>query len=270
MYFGPEKYKSIEKIEFNSSELLNFLESKKDRLDVYHRHVAVVTCYSNEHSEINPTESQKKFPFFMNLLVTPSNEKLIGLSISNPMSTNPAIYKLQKMKDEENFKEKFKNFTNENCNLQCGIIKLPLKTRFVAIAGSDEFLKKEIFSEKVLGTESFSFAQKVDEKIIERLEKYKEGKFKICKTIINDEGINFFVIDRSVSDEFRPLLSEVVSLLRKKHNLSPAKYFALNEKVIGSFTLDFNTIFSENPFVQVEKLIEEYEMIKKDLIRHFV
>lgn len=270
MYFGPEKYKSIEKIEFDSSELLNFLESKKDRLDVYHRHVAVVTCYSNEHSEINPTESQKKFPFFMNFLVTPSNEKLIGLSISNPMSTNPAIYKLQKIKDEENFKEKFKNFTNENCNLQCGIIKLPLKTRFVAISGPDEFLKKEIFSEKVLGTESFSFAQKVDEKIIERLEKYKEGKFKICKTIINDEGINFFVIDKSVSDEFRPLLSEVISLLRKKHNLCPAKYFALNEKVIGSFTLDFNTIFSENPFVQVEKLIEEYEMIKKDLIRHFV
>jgi hypothetical protein len=268
MYLGPEKYKNIEQFDFDSLELLNFLEGKRERLDVYHRHVAVVTCYSSEYNNLDAF-TKKKFPFFMNFVVTSSNEKLIGLSISQPMATTPAIYKFSELTNAEQFKNAFEKLTGEQCNLQCGIIKLPFKTRFVAVTGPDEFLKKEIFSEKVVGVESFSFAQRVDEKVIERLERYKDGTFKICRTFINDEGINFFIIDESIGDEFRPLLSEIISLLRKKHNLKPAKYFSINEKVLGSFVLDFDSIFSGN-FVQVEKLIEQYELIKKEVLKYIV
>ena len=270
MYIGPEEFEKIQSIDFDSSELINFLESKRERLDVYHRHVAVVTCYAKEHdNNVSGTIRNKKFPFFVNFIVTTSNEKLVGISLSQPMSLSPAIYKLQEITKADEFKQIFQNLTNEQCNIQCGIIKLPLKTRFIAIVGPEEFLKKELYSEKILGNESLSFAQKVDDMILERLLKYKDDNYKICKTIINDDGINFFVIDKSVPDEFRPLLSEVVSLLRKKHNLQPAKYFSITEKVIGSFVLEFNSIFSEKLFTQVDELIEEYEKIKYDITKHF-
>ncbi|MEN3041789.1 MAG: DUF4895 domain-containing protein [Fervidobacterium sp.] len=270
MYIGPLELKGIESVDFDSTELLNFLESKKERLDVYHRHVAVVSCYRKEHDK-NATVNiyQRKFPFFMNFMVTTSNEKLIGISLSQPMALSPAIYKIQDLKSFDHFKNIFEMFANEQCNLQCGIIKLPFKTKFIAISGPGEFLRKEIYSEKILGYESFSFASKVNDEILQRIEKYKDGVYKICKTIINDDGINFFVIDKSVLDEFRPLLSEVVSLLRKKHNLMPAKYFSISEKIVGSFVLDINSLFSAQPFTQVDKFLEEYEKIKLDIMKHF-
>ena len=34
MYVGPERFKKLEKIDFDTSELVEFLESKKERLDV--------------------------------------------------------------------------------------------------------------------------------------------------------------------------------------------------------------------------------------------
>ncbi|MCX7653995.1 MAG: DUF4895 domain-containing protein [Fervidobacterium sp.] len=270
MYIGPLELKSIESVDFDSTELLNFLESKKESLDVYHRHVAVVSCYRKEHDK-NTTVNiyQRKFPFFMNFIVTTSNEKLIGISLSQPMALSPAIYKTQELRSFEYFKRTFEMITNEQCNLQCGIIKLPFKTKFIGVSGPEEFLKKEIYSEKILGYESFSFASKVDSELFQRIEKYKDGVYKICKTVINDDGINFFIIDKTVMDEFRPLLSEIVSLLRKKHNLMPAKYFSISEKIVGSFVLELNNLFSAQPFTQVDKFLEEYEKIKLDIMKHF-
>ncbi|WP_448377303.1 DUF4895 domain-containing protein [Fervidobacterium sp.] len=263
MYVGPEKFRKLENIDFDASELLTFLESKKERLDVYHRHVAVVSCHVNEKNH---------FPFYLNFAITPSGEKIVGLSISQPMSCTPAIYKLNEISKKEEFIKLFStiaHLSNEQINCQCGIMKLPLKTRFIAVAGNEEFLKKEMFSEKVFGTESFSFAKRVDDRVLEFLEKYKDGHYKICRTIINDEGINFFVVDKKISDEFRPLYSEVISLLRKKYNLSPAKYYPISERIVGSFTLDFETIFSSAPFERVDRLLEEYENIKRDVSKYF-
>ncbi|WP_241498751.1 DUF4895 domain-containing protein [Fervidobacterium thailandense] len=247
----------MESIDFDNSELLEFLESKKERLDVYHRHVAVVTCSPN------PNQEHKTAPFFLNFLTTPLGDKVVGLSISNPLQRSPVIYKLQELKNHEIYSNTFEQlFKGNTCNVQCGILKLPLKTRFVALAGSSGFLEKEIFSEKVLGHEAFSFAQKVDDNIIERIERYKFGNFGKCITVITDDGIYFFVVDKTVRDEHRALFSEIVSLLRKKHNLDAAKYYPIQERIIGSFVLDFNTIFSEEPFLKVSQLMEEYERIK--------
>ncbi|MGB4755771.1 MAG: DUF4895 domain-containing protein [Fervidobacterium sp.] len=273
MYTGPEKYRTIEAFDFDSSELIDFLESKREKLDVYHRHVAVVTCYSN-YSQSIYTDSSKKnserksSSFFLNFLVTPSNEKLIGLSISQPMLRSPAIYKLQNLKNAEQFSDIYYRLFAETCGLQCGIIKLPLKTRFVAITGNDIFLSKEIFREKVMNIESFAFAQRVNDVILERLEKYKDGTFDICRVIINDEGINFFVVDKSLREDHIPLYSEVISLLRKKYALTPAKFFPVNERIIGSFVLDFDSIFSDELFTQVSKLLKEYSIIKENLSRY--
>lgn len=266
MYVGPERFKKLEKIDFDTSELVEFLESKKERLDVYHRHVAVVSCH------LNHTEHFSSFPFYINFIVTPSNEKIVGISISLPMSLTPAIYKMNELAKKDEFIKlcgEIIGNSNEQWVCQCGIMKLPLKTRFIAVAGNDGFLNKEMFSEKVFGTESFSFAKRVDEKVLEFLGKYKDGKYKICKTIINDEGINFFVVDKKVTDEFRPLYSEVISLLRKKYNLAPAKYYPISERVIGSFTLEFETIFSNAPFERVDRLLEDYEKIKSDIAKYF-
>jgi len=263
MYVGPEKFRILESIDFDISELIAFLESKKERLDVYHRHVAVVSCHVNEKSQ---------FPFYVNFAVTPSGEKIVGISISQPMASTPAIYKLNDISRKDEFIRLFSaitHLTNEQGNCQCGIMKLPLKTRFIAVSGNEEFLRKEMFSEKVLGIESFSFAKRVDDKVLEFLEKYKDGNYKMCKTVINDEGINFFVIDKRISDDFRPLYSEVISLLRKKHNLPPAKYYPISERVIGSFTLEFEAIFSSSPFERVDRLLEEYEKIKGDIGKYF-
>ncbi|QAV33452.1 protein of unknown function [Fervidobacterium changbaicum] len=266
MYVGPEKFKKLESIDFDSSELIAFLESKKERLDVYHRHVAVVSCH------LNHTEHFSNFPFYFNFIVTPSNEKVVGISISLPMSLTPAIYKMNDFGKKEEFirlcGELIGN-TNEQWICQCGIMKLPLKTRFVAVAGDETFLNKEMFSEKVFGAESFSFAKRVNGRVLEFLEKYKDGQYKICRTIINDEGINFFVVDKKVPDEFRALYSEVISLLRKKYGLSPAKYYPISERVIGSFTLEFETMFSNAPFERVDRLLEDYERIKSDIAKYF-
>lgn len=272
MYIGPENFGKMQKLDFSTNELFEFLESKKERLDVYHRHVAVVTCFSAEYKEkiMSNVNNQKKFPFFLNFIVTPSNEKLIGVSISNPLSLTPSIYKLNKLNTEEEFKDLFYKISGEQCLVHCGIIKLPFKSKFIALSGPEEFLKKEIYSEKVLGYDSFSFAQKIDEKIYEFLEKYKDGFYKNCKTIINEDGINFFVLDKKLGDEFRPLLSEVISLLRRKHNLFPAKYVQIADKIIGSFVLELQYIFSNDPFSKVDKLIQEYETIRDSLLVHFI
>ncbi|GEM_PF-419292 len=257
LYIGPSRYRILESVDFGNSELLEFLESKKERLDVYHRHVAVVTCSPN------PNQEHKTAPFFLNFLTTPSGDKVVGLSISNPLQRSPVIYKLQELRNSATYLHVFEQiFKGLSCNLQCGIVKLPLKTRFVALAGTDSFLEKEIFSEKVLGHEAFSFAQKVDDVIIERIERYKFGSFGKCITAITDDGIYFFVVDKTIRDEHRTLFSEIVSLLRKKHNFEAAKYYPIQERIIGSFVLDFNAIFSEEPFLKVSQLLEEYERIK--------
>lgn len=271
MYIGPQNLKKIEEFNFNGNELLEFLESKRDRLDVYHRHVAVVTCFISDLKDkaIDVTYSQKKFPFFLNFIITPSNEKLIGVSISSPFSTTPVIYKLNDLKNSKEFQDLFYGLSGQNCTFQCGVMKLPLKSRFIAISGSEEFLKKEIYSEKILNYESFSFAQKIDEKTCEFLEKYKDGVYKNCKTIINEDGINFFVSDKRLSEEFRPLFSEVISLLRRKYNLSPAKYVQIADKIIGSFVLELRYIFSNDPFSKVDQLIKDYESIKESILRYF-
>ncbi|MEJ5258015.1 MAG: DUF4895 domain-containing protein [Fervidobacterium sp.] len=270
MYVGPSKYEYIKDIEFDTSELIQFLESKKERLDVYHRHVAVVTCHINELSPEN--EHDNKFPFYLNFIVTTSNEKIVGISISPPMTRTPAIYRMSEFKTKERFEQKFINLSGSKTQpvCQCGILKLPLKTRFIAISGNEEFLRKELFSEKVMGVESFSFSSKVDDKILEQLEKYKNGWYKLCRTVITDDGINFFIIDRKLPDEFKPLFSEVVALLRKKYNFQPAKYFPINEKVLGSFNAELNLLFSQEPFAQVDKLLADYEKIKKDILKYFI
>lgn len=273
MYIGPEKYRIMETLNFDSSELISFLESKKERLDVYHRHVAVVTCYSNYSQSVyvdssNSSREKKCSNFYLNFIVTPSNEKLIGLSISQPMLKSPAIYKLQDLKNAEQFSDIYYKLFTEACSLQCGIIKLPMKTRFIAISGEESFLNKEIYREKVMNTESFSFAQRVNDAVLERLEKYKDGTFDMCRVIINDEGVNFFVLDKSLRDDHVPLYSEVISLLRKKYALTPAKFFPVNEKIIGSFVLTFDSIFSDELFTQVSKLLKEYSMIKENLSKY--
>ncbi|HON04547.1 MAG TPA: DUF4895 domain-containing protein [Fervidobacterium sp.] len=273
MYIGPEKYRIMETLDFDSSELIAFLENKKERLDVYHRHVAVVTCYGNysQSTYIDSSSSGKEKRsnnFYLNFIVTPSNEKLVGLSISQPMLKSPAIYKLQDLKSAGQFSDTYYRLFAETCALQCGIIKLPMKTRFIAINGDESFLNKEIYREKVMNTESFSFAQRVNDAILERLEKYKDGTFDMCRVIINDEGINFFVVDKSLRDDHVPLYSEVISLLRKKYALTPARFFPVNEKVIGSFVLGFDSIFSDELFTQVSKLLREYSMIKENLSKY--
>jgi len=269
VYVGPSKYEYIKDIEFDTSELIQFLESKKERLDVYHRHVAVVTCHINELT--SEAEQNSKFPFYLSFIVTTSNEKIVGISISPPMSRTPAIYKLNEFKTKEHFEQKFIEISGlkEQPTCQCGILKLPLKTRFVAISGNEEFLKKELFSEKVMGVESLSFSNKVDDKILELLERYRSGWYKICRTAITDDGINFFVIDKKLPDEFKPLFSEVIALLRKKYNFQPAKYFPITEKVLGSFNAELSLLFSQEPFTQVDKLLSDYEKIKKDLMKYF-
>lgn len=265
LYIGPSKYRHIEEFDFDEKNFLEFLESKREKLDVYHRH-ALVVCISPNLNQ-RDTVSSKPVPFHLNFVTTANGEKLVGLTLSNPLHKTPAIYRMDDPPNLNEFCEKFRMLYGgaEPCAVQSGVIRLPFKTRFIAACGPSVFLEKELFGEKMLGSEALSFAARLDDASVERLEKLRDGSFGKLRTTVTDEGIFVFLVDRSVSEDMRNVLSEVVSVLRKRYGLRPASYFPVRESVLGSFTLELGTIFSDEPLKKVIELVEHYDIVKKNL-----
>ncbi len=257
IFYGPNSLKRKLEIDITtiSDELIHFLESKKERLDVYHRHMAVVTCNGILDG------------FTLNLMITTSKEKIVGLSLSNPFTRTTAIYKMNEI--PENIHKFVEEISEINYpKIEIGIVKLPIRTKFLSLYGGSQFLKKEIFSESIKGEEYFGFSKKVDDNIYEKFKLLRSGSFEQFKTYINDDGINVFVLDKSLDQDYIPLFSELLTVLRKKYNLKPAKYFNIQEKILTSILIDLEEIFNDEPLKKVNELVSQYESIKSFVIKN--
>ncbi len=79
---------------------------------------------------------------------------------------------------------------------------------------------------------------------------------------------NVFVLDKSLDQDYIPLFSELLTVLRKKYNLKPAKYFNIQEKILTSILIDLEEIFNDEPLKKVNELVSQYESIKSFVIKN--
>lgn len=255
VYFGPKKLEYIgsqlnDLISKDKEKLLAFLNSHKEKLDVFHKHlVLVVLSYKNT--------------FSLSVGFNPEGKLFYGISISNPFLKTPSLYK---MKDYSN--EELENFYNMLFNLkdipkvEVGILKFPIQTHFLILGGNKKLISKEMFSEEITGKTWLNFSKLINDETFEKVSNINGGKFGFLKMLLTDDGLYFFGIDEG---KYRNLLAEFFTFLKEKYKLESGKYYPISEikgQVIGSFIIKLGDIFNDKKWELLKKFINDFERFK--------
>ncbi|MBT1247256.1 MULTISPECIES: DUF4895 domain-containing protein [unclassified Thermosipho (in: thermotogales)] len=258
VYFGPEKLRPLMNevfslLEEDKNVLIDFLYKFEDVLDVFHKHLILVTVGSNGI-------------FFLNAGYNPDGKFFFGVSLSNPFLRTPSLYKM------EYFNEDFENLyinsfsTRKIPFMTTGILKFPIMTHFLALGGEKSLISKELFSEEVSGKSWLNFSKKVDDKTYDELLTLNGKKYHFLKTFLTDDGVYFIGVGEG---EHRNLYAEFFSFLRNKYKFQPGKYFPISDmkdKVIGMFKVDLEDL--KEKWKYVESFVEDFEKFRgfiKDL-----
>lgn len=251
VYYGPEKLKKISEISLPKKEfLLEFLHSYKDKLDVFHKHLILVSVYSPNN-------------FVLVVGVNPNGKIIYGITISNPFEKTPSLYMLKDFYDEglANFYDVV--LSNSRIpKMQAGILRFPIQTHFLAIGGDKSFVSKEMFNEEVTGKTWLNFAKKIDDKIYDKIIKLSNGQIDFLKSFITDDGIYFVGIN---DGKFRNLYAEFFSILRKKYGFLPGKFFPISgikEKVVGMFKIELDEVNNDKVFEKINKFVNDFNKFK--------
>ncbi|QTA37162.1 DUF4895 domain-containing protein [Thermosipho ferrireducens] len=256
IYIGPDKLKRIKEIPellSNKKELLiKFLFKHKEKLDAFHKHVILISVKSPPNFSMICGYNHEEKPFF-------------GITFSDPFERTPSLYKMENFYNED-----LGNFYNSIFNLsklphfQCGILKFPVQTHFIAIGGDETLIKKELFSEELTGKKWMSFAKNVTDDFYEDLVKYSNGKVGFLKTLLTDDGLYFVGINKEM--EFASLYAEFFSLLRNKYKFLPGKFAqisSLKEQIIGVFKIELDEILNKKYDLSVRNFITDFEKFRK-------
>lgn len=256
VYFGPEKLsyigKKLENILSNDKEkLLDFLNSYKEKLDVFHKHLILVTVSSDND-------------FALSAGFNPEGKFFYGISITSPFLKSPSLYKIKDYVNEE-FEALYNNIFNKSTisKIQAGIIRFPLQTHFLAVGGEKSLVSKEMFSEEITGKPWLNFAKIIDDDAYEKIMNINGKKIGFLKMSLTDDGIYFFGI---INDPHKNLYAEFFRFLKEKYKLPSGKYYPVMEikdKVVGTFKLELEEIFSEEKWKILEKFIDDFEKFRR-------
>ncbi|MBO8160905.1 MAG: DUF4895 domain-containing protein [Thermosipho sp. (in: Bacteria)] len=259
VYYGPEKLKKINEINeisvVKKDNLLKFLYDYKERLDVFHKHLILVSI-----------SSQNNFSLIVGY--NPDGKIIYGVTISNPFERTPSLYKIKDYYDEQlaNFYDTLFG-SSKIPKIQAGILRFPIQTHFLAVGGDKSLVVKEMFYEEVTGKSWLNFAKKVDAKTYEKILKLSNGQINFLKTFVTDDGVYFVGINNG---EYRNLYAEFFAVLRNKYGFSPGKFFPISgikEKVVGMFKINLedinNTIIMEKIELFVKDFLKFREFVKE-------
>lgn len=80
---------------------------------------------------------------------------------------------------------------------------------------------------------------------------------------LTDDGIYFFGI---INEQHKNLYAEFFRFLKEKYKLPSGKYYPVMEikdKVVGTFKLELEEIFSEEKWKILEKFIDDFEKFRR-------
>jgi len=224
-----EKLKKLSDLDVLNSVLE--LRKHKDKLDEYHR-----------HAHLTAVSTEKSLSLF--LCVDTKGRKIFGLSIQNPLERNSPIY-VSKVRIP-GLNEMCEKLLAEGGSQKGGIVRLPIDVRCLAVAGDDDFLRKEIFKEKVYGVARLSFAEKVDDKLFDELVRIHGASFDFAKTYLtNDYILCILFPPHDIDKEHFVLLAEIAGLVRNEMGLSiPASVKPVmgHKKVLSSFAVPYEDV----------------------------
>jgi len=224
-----EKLKKLSDLDVLSC--LSELKKHKDKLDEYYRHIHL-TAISAERS------------LSLFLCVDTKGRKIFGLSIQNPLERNSPIY-VSKVR-VPGLNEVCEKLLGEGGIQKGGIVRLPLDVRCLAVAGDDDFLRKEIFKEKVYGVTRLSFAEQVDDRLFDKLVRIHGASFDFAKTYLtNDYILCVLFPPHDINKEHFVLLAEIAGLVRNEMGLSiptSVKPMMGHKKVLSSFAVSYEEV----------------------------
>ena len=251
VYYGPEKLKKICEVSLpKKGFLLEFLHSYKDKLDVFHKHLILVSVYSPNN-------------FVVVVGANPDGKVIYGVTISNPFEKTPSLYKIKDFYDEELANLYDVIFSSSKIpKMQAGILRFPIQTHFLAVGGDKSLVSKEMFNEEVSGKTWLNFAKKIDDKLYNKIKELSNGQIDFLKSFITDDGIYFVGIS---SGRYRNLYAEFFSILRNKYGFLPGKFFPISgikEKVVGMFKIELDEINDDKIFKKISNFVEDFHKFK--------
>jgi hypothetical protein len=244
-----------EKMNFLREKSLKFLEENSKRIDSFHRASVIHSIASD---------------FTLVYIVLSDGETLSGITLSDPFTRSPSPYRIN-VYIEEIERVVGEIFGWKVYEVKSGVFEFPPKTKFISIVGSDKWIKKEIFQEKLKGIEYLSFAEKMNEEIFEKIRKLTgESLVKHTHFRIDDDGIHLtFFAPEGVKETHIPLLSEMAKVIRTEMKLPVSKYskIAKKGKVLVVITLPVDFLWKGDPVSIAEnfekRLLDGYEWFLK-------
>ena len=231
-----------EKLDFLKEEALEFLRSYSERIDSYHRAGVLFSISSH-------------FPVVFTVMN--DGETLAAVTLSDPFSRSPSPYRME-VGHPEVLEVVEEIFGWEVHGMKAGIFEFPPKTRFLAVVGSESWMKKITFQEKLKGEEILSFAEKIDDEKFEILEKFMNSRIRDgVHSSIDDDGLHLtFFAPEWIKDAHIPLLSEMAKVLRAELGLRVSRYSKVARvgKVFTVVTLPIESAWSG----EAEKVAEEF------------
>ncbi|ABR30154.1 hypothetical protein SU69_01485 [Thermosipho melanesiensis] len=252
VYFGPEKLRPVFEetrkiLEKDRKKLVEFLYSYKEVLDVFHKHLMLVSICSEG-------------VFSLNVGYTPEEKFFFGISLSNPFLKTPSFYKLKDYFNEGLENLYISNFTKRSLpKITAGILKFPILTHFLALGGEKSLISKELFSEEVTGKNWLSFSKKVDDKTYEKFLDLNGKKYGFLRIFLTDDGVYFV----GIGEENRNLYAEFFTFLKNKYMFQSGKYFPVSDlrnNVIGMFKIELNDLDAKWKYV--ESFVKDFEKFR--------
>ncbi len=250
MRVGPksvcEKLEKLSKrFEFLKDPSLEFLMNHRERVDDLHK-VALVHSIKSD----------------MQIIVSVFSEGQIaaGITLSDPFSRSPSPYRMN-VDPQIVSKIVGEIFGWGVSEIKSGIFEFPPRVRFLAVIGPDIWMKKELFQEKIKGDEKLSFAEKIDERVFNRiLSLKKSSQLDGMNVFVDDEGIHIaFSVPDDVDDKRIPLLSEMAKLIKEKLGVKTSSFskFAKGKRVFATATFPLDNLWEEDPLKDARDMLRK-------------
>ena len=206
MRLGPEavceKLENLmNKLETIRDTSVEFLLRHKDRVDDLHKVALVHSIRSDVQIVVS---------------VFSEGNMAAGITLSDPFSRSPSPYRMNV--DSRIFSSAVgETFGWGISEVKSGIFEFPPKVKFLAVVGDEIWMRKELFQEKIKGTETLSFSENIDEDVFTKvLEIKKKPCIRGIKAFIDDEGIHVaFLAPEDISDSRLSLLSEMAKIVKE-------------------------------------------------------
>ncbi len=247
MKLGPKEVceklsRILENVEDLREKSREFLQAYKDRISSSHKAAVVHSIPSNLQIVI---------------AVLGDGNLLAGMTLSDPFVKSPSPYRMTV--DIQNISKIIGEvFGWPVPSVKSGIFELPLKVKFLAIVGPDKWMKKEIFQEKIKGSENICFAEKVNDVVFNRILDLKNHASENIYTSVDDDGIHIaFTAPDYVDDDKIPLLSEMAKVIKSRMKLSTSRFSKLSKqgRIIATATLPLEELWKVNPLEKATNMM---------------